>query len=50
LPHFIGAGESLLARLENRPEANLTAEFNQATLDAVLARLFSSPPTRSGRT
>ena len=49
LPHFIGAGEALLARLERRSEANLTAEFNQATLDAVLRALFSSPADTAGQ-
>jgi cytochrome P450 len=49
LPHFLGAGEALQARLEHRTEANLTAEFNQATLDAVLRALFSSPADTVGK-
>ncbi len=48
LPHFIGAGRSLLVKIGNRSEANLTAEFNQATLDAVLRALFSSPADTLG--
>jgi cytochrome P450 len=48
LPHFAGAGRAMLARLERRSEANLTAEFNEATLDAVLRALFSSPADTVG--
>ena len=48
LPHFTAAGRSMLARLEDRRQANLTAEFNQATLDAVLRALFSSPAETVG--
>ena len=36
LPHFVAAGQSLLTRLDGRPEANLSSEFNETTLDAVL--------------
>lgn len=48
LPHFKGAGRSLLGRLEKSRKANLSAEFNQATLDAVLRALFSSPADTLG--
>ena len=49
LPHFVAAGRSLLARLEGRAEANLSSEFNEATLDAVLRALFSSPADSRGK-
>ena len=49
LPHFHAAGESLLARLQHRSEANLSSEFNQATLDAVLRALFSTPADTLGQ-
>lgn len=49
LPHFLGAGRAMLTRLENRPQANLSAEFNRGTLDAVLRALFSSPADSLGK-
>jgi cytochrome P450 len=49
LPHFLAAGQSMVASLESRSAANLSAEFNQGTLDAVLRALFSSPADSLGR-
>jgi cytochrome P450 len=49
LPHFLAAGRSMMARLDNREEANLSAEFNQASLDAVLRALFSYPADTLGK-
>ncbi|HLL58918.1 MAG TPA: cytochrome P450 [Allosphingosinicella sp.] len=49
LPHFLAAGRSSLARLRGRREAKLSIEFNEATLDAVLRALFSTPADTIGR-
>lgn len=49
LPHFLAAGKSLLHRLEGRSGAKLSTQFNQATLDAVLRALFSTPADTSGQ-
>lgn len=49
LPHFQAAGEALLDGLQHRSTANLTSEFNQATLDAVLRALFSMPADTLGQ-
>jgi cytochrome P450 len=48
LPHFVAAGATLLRRLDGRSEARLSAEFNQATLDALLRSLFSTPADEQG--
>jgi cytochrome P450 len=49
LPHFLAAGRAMAERLENRAQANLSAEFNQTSLDAVLRALFSSPADTLGK-
>ena len=49
LPHFLAAGRAMAARLEDRAQANLSAEFNQGTLDGVLRALFSSPADTLGK-
>jgi len=49
LPHFLAAGNLLLDRLEQRPEVKLSTEFDQATLDAVLRALFSTPAATLGQ-
>jgi cytochrome P450 len=43
LPHFTDAATDLIRRLENSPRANLSAAFQETTLDAVLRALFSLP-------
>lgn len=48
LPHFHDAGAAMLARLNGRSECNLSAEFNQATLDSLLRALFSTPADTHG--
>lgn len=48
LPHFHGAGAAMLRRLEGRAEANLSFEFNGATLDSILRALFSTPADTQG--
>lgn len=45
VPHFVAAGEALVARLEGRRRANLSKAFQDAALDAVLRALFSTPFT-----
>jgi len=45
LPHFHAAAEGLVRSLDGRQSANLSAEFHEATLDAVLRALFSLRPT-----
>lgn len=48
LPHFHEAGAAMLTRLQGRSECNLSAEFNQATLDSLLRALFSTPADTHG--
>lgn len=43
LPHFRSAGESMIARLERAPRANLSQTFHETALDSVLRALFSLP-------
>lgn len=43
LPHFIDAATDLIRRMEDAPRANLSAAFQETTLDAVLRALFSLP-------
>src|SRR6266480_152899 len=43
LPHFTEAAGDLVRQIEDRPEANLSAAFQEATLEAVLRALFSLP-------
>lgn len=49
LPHFHAAGGAMIGRLEDRTEADLSSEFNQASLDALLRALFSTPADTQGR-
>jgi cytochrome P450 len=49
LPHFLAAGQALDEGLSGRSEAKLSEAFNQATLDAVLRALFSTPAATRGR-
>jgi cytochrome P450 len=46
LPHFTEAAADLVRQIEGRPEANLSAAFQEATLEAVLRALFSLPDSR----
>lgn len=48
LPHFHDAGAAMLKRLTGRSECNLSAAFNQATLDSLLRALFSTPADTHG--
>ena len=48
LPHFRAAAESMLGRLAGRSEAQLSGEFNRATLDSFLRALFSMPADTLG--
>lgn len=48
LPHFHAAGGSMIRRLEDRTQADLSSEFNQASLDALLRALFSTPADTQG--
>ncbi len=41
LPHFQRAADDLVQRLERQPTANLSAAFQDATLEAVLRALFT---------
>ncbi len=41
LPHFARAAADLVARLDGQPTANLSAAFQDATLEAVLRALFT---------
>ena len=41
LPHFVMAAKGLVRRIEGKTRANLSAAFQEATLDAVLRALFS---------
>jgi cytochrome P450 len=41
LPHFQKAADDLVQRLEGQPTANLSAAFQDATLEAVLRALFT---------
>ena len=43
LPHFSAAADDLVAGLERAPVADLSAAFQDATLEAVLRALFSMP-------
>jgi cytochrome P450 len=43
LPHFTTAAIALVRRMEGTTSANLSAAFQEATLDAVLRALFSLP-------
>ena len=43
LPHFIAAAHDLMRRLERAPIADLSAAFQEATLEAALRALFSMP-------
>jgi len=43
LPHFTGAANNLLRRLERGPTADLSAAFQVAALEAALRALFSMP-------
>jgi cytochrome P450 len=43
LPHFQAAGLHLLRTLEGKSEANLSEDFQQTALEAVLRALFSLP-------
>ena len=43
LPHFLDAGVHLLRSVENSPQANLSKNFQDAALEAVLRALFSMP-------
>jgi len=43
LPHFSAAVDGLVAALERAPVADLSAAFQDATLEAVLRALFSMP-------
>jgi cytochrome P450 len=43
LPHFRDAAVDLIRRIEDLPRANLSAAFQETTLEAVLRALFSLP-------
>jgi cytochrome P450 len=43
LPHFAASANELMRRLERAPIADLSAAFQEATLEAVLRALFSMP-------
>lgn len=43
LPHFVTAAKGLVRRIDGKTRANLSAAFQEATLDAVLRALFSLP-------
>src|SRR5262249_13881537 len=45
LPHFAAAATHLVKRIEGTTRANLSAGFQEATLEAVLRALFSLPDT-----
>ena len=46
LPHFTAAADALVAGLERAPVADLSAAFQDATLDAVLRALFTMPESK----
>jgi cytochrome P450 len=46
LPHFSAAANDLMRRLERAATADLSAAFQEATLEAVLRALFSMPDSR----
>jgi cytochrome P450 len=43
LPHFTAAATDLVRRIEGTTRANLSTDFQEATLEAVLRALFSLP-------
>src|SRR5262249_49910407 len=43
LPHFVTAAQGLVRRIGGKTSANLSAAFQEATLEAVLRALFSLP-------
>jgi cytochrome P450 len=49
LPHFADAAADLIRRIEDSPRANLSAAFQETTLEAVLRALFSLPDSNRRR-